>query len=92
MQEKPGILARLIATSFTIQIIQKGPATSGGRNPNARLNIRKTGTLSAGAFVFTRSTACRCSEGLWRDEFPLVLDAQKNVPPVRNRVVLRKCA
>src|SRR5438045_7737962 len=63
----------LIATLFTIQIIRKDHATSGGRNANARLNTRKIGTLSAGVFGFIRFTACRCSKRLRRD-------AQKRVP------------
>src|SRR5882724_5554678 len=60
--QKKRAQGRLIATWFTIQIIRKDHAASGGRHANVRLNTRKTGTLSGGAFAFTRFMACHCSK------------------------------
>src|SRR5439155_9343423 len=85
--QKKRVQRKLIATLFTIQIIQKGHATSGGRTANARLNTKRTGTLSAGVFVFTSFTACRCSRntGQWPVRPAGILPAACDCPRIVGR-------
>ncbi|OLD88634.1 MAG: hypothetical protein AUG81_06035 [Verrucomicrobia bacterium 13_1_20CM_4_54_11] len=88
IQRSPGARPTPTSTLFTTQIILMNRGRLPGRNASVHLLTKKTGISSAETYAFTRFTACRCSKGLRRDELLLVLDAQKRVPLVRNRVAL----
>src|SRR5205085_1060733 len=90
-QRNPGTRPIPTGTLFTTRIIQMDLANLPGRKPSAHLLTKKTGTSSGETCAFTRFTECRCSERLRRDALPLVLDAQKRVPPVHDHVARRKC-